>query len=173
MRRRDLLAGAAAMASLGGAEATAQVENDQIKGTPLPLQQYEPKSMLHVKETRVERARFPVVDFHTHITWSDTLGGNESKIVFNATPEELLAVMDRKNIGRMVDLTGGYGKGVEKSVGGLAKAHPDRFTVFTEPWWSKTPEPGYPKFQAEEIERAHAAGARGIKVLKTLGLYLR
>jgi len=39
-------------------------------GQPLPLADYEPKSTLHAEETRVERAAFPVVDVHTHITMS-------------------------------------------------------------------------------------------------------
>jgi hypothetical protein len=36
----------------------------------LALEDYEPKSMLHVAETQVPRARFPVIDFHTHLSWS-------------------------------------------------------------------------------------------------------
>ena len=36
---------------------------------PLPLTEFEPKSMLHVAETHVARARFPVIDFHTHVSW--------------------------------------------------------------------------------------------------------
>src|SRR5205807_759532 len=51
--------------------------------------------------------------------------------------------------------------------------HPDRFLTFTEPWWERSNQPGYSQFQADEIARAHKAGARGLKVLKTLGLYLR
>lgn len=138
----------------------------------LPLPEFEPKSMLHVAETHVERAKFPVIDFHTHISWGDNMAGKEA-VSFPAPAAELLAVMDRRNIRTMVDLTGGYGKGLEKSIATLQKPHPDRFIVFTEPWWSKAPEPGYPQFQADQINRAHQAGARGIKVLKTLGLYLR
>ena len=38
--------------------------------TPLDLSQYEPKSMLQVHESHVERAKFPVIDFHTHISVS-------------------------------------------------------------------------------------------------------
>jgi predicted TIM-barrel fold metal-dependent hydrolase len=45
--------------------------------------------------------------------------------------------------------------------------------VFTEPWFSKIVEPNYAQFQADQIERAKKLGAKGIKVLKTLGLYLR
>ncbi len=36
----------------------------------LPLAQFAPKSMLHVEETPVERARFPVIDIHTHLTFA-------------------------------------------------------------------------------------------------------
>src|SRR5262249_8796350 len=35
---------------------------------PLPLSEFQPKSMLHVEETRVPRARFPAIDFHTHVS---------------------------------------------------------------------------------------------------------
>ena len=45
--------------------------------------------------------------------------------------------------------------------------------VFTEPWYTRVAEPDYPKFQAEQIARAREVGARGLKVTKTLGLYLR
>jgi len=138
----------------------------------LPLTEFEPKSMLHVQETQVERAKYPVIDFHTHISWGDNMAGKEA-VRFPAPASELLAVMDRRNLRMLVDLTGGYGKGLEKTIATLQKPHPDRFIVFTEPWWSKAPEPGYPQFQADQIARAHQAGARGIKVLKTLGLYLR
>ena len=37
----------------------------------------------------------------------------------------------------------------------------------------KLPSEGYAQFQADQIVRAQALGARGLKVLKTLGLYLR
>ena len=73
----------------------------------------------------------------------------------------------------MVNLTGGRGAGLEQVIKQFDAAHPGRFVSFTEPWWNRAHEPGYPAFQAEQIERAHKAGARGLKVLKNLGLYLR
>ncbi len=92
---------------------------------------------------------------------------------FLATPESVLPVMDRKNIKIMVNLTGGSGKGLEEAVQRFQQPHPDRFLTFTEPSWDHSNQPDYSKFQADEIEHAHKAGARGLKVLKTLGLYLR
>ncbi len=50
---------------------------------------------------------------------------------------------------------------------------PTRFSVFVQPWWNRLREPGYPQFQADEIVKAQRLGARGLKILKTLGLRLR
>jgi predicted TIM-barrel fold metal-dependent hydrolase len=134
--------------------------------TPLALKDFQPKSMLRVPERKVARAKFPVIDVHTHLSRSD---GTR----FLATPQELLEVMDRKHVRMMVNLTGGNGAGLASSIKQFEKAAPGRFLTFTEPSWSRLLEPGYPRAQADEIEKAKQAGARGLKVLKTLGLFLR
>jgi predicted TIM-barrel fold metal-dependent hydrolase len=144
--------------------------------TPLALSEFQPKSMLHVRETRVAHPRFPVIDVHAHLSFLATSKHGVSlgeKMHYPAPPEEILAVMGRKNIQTMVDLTGGVGKGLEEVIRKFQTAYPGRFLVFTEPWWEHFNEPGYSKFQADQIERAHTVGAKGLKVTKTLGLYLR
>jgi predicted TIM-barrel fold metal-dependent hydrolase len=173
MNRRHLikmLPGAALASPLGWAQNQKSAAPTRSAG--LPLEQFEPKSMLHAKETHVARARYPVIDFHTHITWSGELTGKD-EVNWTAKPADLLPVMDSKNIRMMVDLTGGYANGLNEAIRILQTPHPDRFSVFTEPWWSKIENPTYAQFQADQIEAAHKAGARGIKVLKILGLYLR
>lgn len=145
-------------------------------GDELQLKDYRPRSMLHVKATGVERAKYPVIDVHTHLSWSSKSAKGVSLAEerrFLATPEELLAVMDRRNIRALVNLTAGFGAGLRDSVRRYDKAFPGRFYSFTEPWYSRFPDPDYPKFQARAIEQAHRDGARGLKILKTLGLYLR
>ena len=137
-------------------------------GCPLPLADFQPRSMLHVAEHKVLRARFPVIDIHTHLGWSK---GEE--VSFLATPAELLPVMDGKNVRTMVNLTGGSGAGLAQSIRTFEGAAPGRFLTFTEPSWHRVAQPGYAQWQADEIERAKRAGARGLKVLKTLGLFLR
>jgi predicted TIM-barrel fold metal-dependent hydrolase len=142
----------------------------------LSLDDFQPKSALHVPEHRIERPRVPVIDFHTHLTWSGRAAGgppNAEAITTIVPAADLLAVMDRKSVTRMVNLTGGRGAGLAETIARFDRSHPGRFLTFTEPWWARASEPGYPAFQAAEIERAHRAGARGVKVLKTLGLYLR
>ena len=168
MNRRDLLL------SLGSTVAlprTLQAKAVTAKDA-LPVEQYQPRSMLHAPETKVERAAFPVIDFHTHITMCGELEG-PGKIRFAATAEECLAVMDHTNIRAMVNLTGGYGENLQQAIDRLQSAHPGRFIVFTEPAWSKAADSDYPRVQADLIEDAHRRGAKGLKVLKILGLYLR
>ena len=81
--------------------------------------------------------------------------------------------MDRRNLRMLINLTGGYGDGMGQSITEYDNAHPGRFLSFTEPWFSRAEEPRYPQFQADRIEAARNEGAGGLKVLKTLGLYLR
>ena len=148
-------------------------ESERRPGKPkLALEDYEPKSMLQVPETKVPRARFEVIDFHTHLSWSGRRG-RVTEAHNNATAEEVLPVMDRKNVKMMVNLTGGYGKVLEQTINYWQKPYPDRFVVFTEPWFERITDPGYPQFQADKIAQAQTLGARGLKLLKTLGLYLR
>ena len=156
-------------------KANAQAERPPAP-KPLDLSQYEPKSMLHVSESHVERAKFPLVDIHTHISASTK---SEAGVELAADrqylgmPQELLAVMERKNIRAMVNLTGGYEKGLAETVVRYDRAYPGRFYTFAEPSYSRFKERDYPKLQAQAIEQAHRDGARGLKILKTLGLYLR
>jgi len=138
----------------------------------LPIEQFQPRSMLHAQETKVPKAAFPVIDIHTHITHAGGLDG-PGDIRFAASAEECLAVMDRKNIRTMVNLTSGYGANLQQAIDKLQVAHPGRFIVFTEPAWSKAADADYAKTQADLIADAHRRGAKGLKVLKTLGLYLR
>jgi predicted TIM-barrel fold metal-dependent hydrolase len=132
--------------------------------------------MLKVSATRVPRARFPVIDFHTHLGSSaKSIGGvaHGEERKFRAPASELLPVMDRVNLQTMVNLTGGVGSGLRESIAQYQTAHPGRFVTFTEPRWSAINTPTYARDQAQEIEGASRLGARGVKVLKTLGLYLR
>jgi predicted TIM-barrel fold metal-dependent hydrolase len=172
------LAGSAGLLAGGHARrAQAQaVAEAPARTPPLPLADFQPRSMLHVPVTNVERARFPVIDVHTHLGWRAKSRGGVSvgeEMRFLATPQELLAVMDRRNVQTMVNLTGGVGAGLQASIRQYEQPAPGRFVTFTEPSFYRVQEPGFAQWQGEEIARAKAAGARGVKVLKTLGLFLR
>ena len=140
--------------------------SQQSKPAPLALTEFEPKSMLHVAETRVARARFPVIDFHTHVS--------RRRAQQPAVPAaELVKTMDAVNLHTMVNLTGGAGEDLADAIRSFDRAFPRRFVSMTEPTWTRAGEPGYAAWQADEISKAKTAGAVGLKILKTLGLYLR
>jgi predicted TIM-barrel fold metal-dependent hydrolase len=181
LNRREWLAvtsGGFVLPAIGSNTAVADRSRQQPARSSgsLPLDEFQPESTLKVRVTRIERPRYPVIDVHTHLSFSGRTGAgaeDPQAVTVRASPSEVLAVMDRKGLQVMVNLTGGRGAGLEQMVRDFQRAHPGRFLVFTEPWWSRAEDVDYPKFQAAEIEKAAKAGARGLKVLKTLGLYLR
>ncbi|HEU0276587.1 MAG TPA: amidohydrolase family protein [Rhodanobacteraceae bacterium] len=142
----------------------------------LRLDQFRPRSTLHARTTRIDKPAAPVIDAHTHLSWmARTRNGislGEAMIYF-AEPAELVALMDRKGIAAMINLTGGVGSGLEATIARFEHAAAGRFHTMTEPSLHLFTRPDYPKLQADAIARARDAGACGLKVLKTLGLYLR
>lgn len=137
------------------------------QNVPLRLTEFEPKSMLHVAETHVPRARFPVIDFHTHVS------PRPRSQRPTMPPAEIVRAMDAVNLHTMVNLTGGSGEELAATILNFDRAFPRRFVSMTEPTWTRASEAGYAAWQGDEIAKAKAAGAVGVKVLKTLGLYLR
>lgn len=176
-RRRWLAAfGLGTMSAMSAPGARAENAACPTDGQPLRLQDFRPTSMLHVQETRVATPRFPVIDVHTHLTFAK--GGprdaaSEDAIAFNTTAPDALRVMDKKGVRAVVNLTGGFGKGLEQAIAAFDRADPARFYTCTEPMWGACADPRYPQLQADAVEAAVRSGAKGLKVLKTLGLYLR
>lgn len=142
----------------------------------LRLVDFAPRSMLATKVTRLETPRFPVIDVHTHLTWMrNTRGGvslGEEMLQFTDAAT-LIPLMDRMGVRCMVNLTGGVGRGLEDSIERFDRAAPGRFVTMTEPSFHLFGESDFPARQADALEHAARAGARGLKLLKTLGLYLR
>src|SRR5258707_15215715 len=114
MKRRDLLA-ALGMAAVGPQTSAATGPTAPKQSQGLSIEQFQPRSMLHAKETHVPRAAFPVIDIHTHITHAGGLNG-PGTLRFAASAEECLAVMDRKNIQTLVNLTSGYGENLQQAI---------------------------------------------------------
>ncbi len=171
--------GTAAAAGTAGNARAAQGSDKQkrpVGNAQLDLKDYQPRSALHVPETRVPRSRFPVIDIHTHLCFAAAGKNGVSlgeKRRYLAPPEEVLQVMDRKNLRTLVNLTAGFGAGLREAIQKYQTAHPGRFLTFVEPRWEDSNKPGFDRAQAEDLARAQQAGAKGLKILKTLGLYLR
>jgi predicted TIM-barrel fold metal-dependent hydrolase len=138
---------------------------------PITLPEFHPKSMLHVPEHPVARAKFPAIDVHTHLFGLRRKPGPDSP-EGRAELAQVAKYMDKCNLHTLLNLTGGNSEtlpAIRRSMSTFG----DKFLTAAEPAWSRASEPGYAQWQADEIAKCKREGAVAVKVLKTLGLYLR
>lgn len=127
----------------------------------LRLLDWHPKSQLVVKETKVLKPKYPVIDIHNHL-------GNLDNT------KQYLEEMDKAGVWKCVSLDG-------KSKDDFYIEHlkvsqsvsKDRFLVFFRPDFSNIDEPNYGEKEAEKLEKAVKMGVRGVKIAKYLGLSLK
>ncbi len=134
------------------------------KHMTLLLKDFDPKPMLHAAVHNVPRAKFPVIDVHNHV--NDAVGINGEKI----PPAEVVRRMDAANVQKIVILTGLWGDKLEAVIDNMMKPYPDRFMVFTQIDYSKIDDPNFAAESVAQLDDAVRRGARGVKVLKDLGL---
>ena len=147
-----LLVGAAALAA-----SAAVVAQD------LSIREYKPKSTLVVPAHPVPRAKYPVIDVHSH--HSRLTRDDYARVVRD---------MDALNLRVLVNLSGGSGEEMKGMLAMIAASPaPDRMVVFANPDFSDIDVPGYGRRAAARLEADVAAGARGLKIFKNLGLSVK
>ena len=162
-----------------GAAASPRVEAQTSVGSSsrMDLQEFQPKSMLVAAEHLVSRAKYPVIDVHTHVAGVFGRKRNADASEPSRESAEFLAQivqwMDQLNLQVLINLTGGTGELLKRNVAWLDGKYPGRFRNCVTPDYPRFKQPDYPKWQAEELARAKEAGAAGLKILKYLGLTLR
>jgi predicted TIM-barrel fold metal-dependent hydrolase len=148
-----LLVLAAVPAALSGA----------VLAQDLSIREYKPKSTLVVPAHPVPRAKYPVIDVHSH----------HSRL----TPDSYAQVvrdMDALNLRVLVNLSGGSGEGLKGMLAMIAASPaPDRMVVFANLDFSDLDLPGYGRRAAARLEADVAAGARGLKIFKNLGFSVK
>src|SRR5215467_9171492 len=80
------------------------------------IEEYQPTSTLVTKEHKIERAKFPFVDIHSH-HWNPTA----------EDVDRLVREMDTINLRVMVNLSGGTSEQLRRTVATMKGRHPDRF----------------------------------------------
>ena len=130
------------------------------------LKDFQPEPALHAAVHEIRRAKFPVIDVHTHTNDAAGIGDR-------VDPQEMIARMDRLNIKAIVILTGMWGDKLQTIIDDMVKPYPGRFLVFTQLDWSKIDDPNFSQLMVRQIDDSVARGARGLKVLKELGLGVR
>jgi predicted TIM-barrel fold metal-dependent hydrolase len=124
----------------------------------LSFEEYNPPSNLKVPEHPVARAKFPFIDIHSH-QWR--MGQKDLN--------KLAAEMDGLNMGLMVNLSGGSGKSIVDANENIKANQPNRFIVFANVSFSNVGEKDWGKIAATQLERDFKAGAKGLKIFKSLG----
>ena len=140
---------------------------DAAKRMTLLLKDFQPHPMVHLPIHEVPRARFSVIDMHNHV--NDAQGINSDKIA----PTEVIKTMDRANIKTIVILTGLWSEKLQGVLDSMVQPYPGRFIVFTQIDWSKIDDPQFSAKMVRQLDDAITRGARGLKVLKDLGLGVR
>ena len=130
----------------------------------LAVQEYTPRSTLVVPEHPVPRAKFPVVDVHSH----HRPGLSETRW------SRIVGEMDALNLQVLVNLSGGSGPSLASGVDVIKEsAHPGRMVFFANLDFSRGVRPGFGVRAAAQLERDVAAGAVGLKLFKSFGLTVR
>jgi predicted TIM-barrel fold metal-dependent hydrolase len=137
-------------------------------GADLRLADYRPRRMLRTAEYPDPPKRFPTIDAHNHL--GHDFGGGWA----DRDAPGLAAALDAAGLTGLVDLDGGWGEHLAQEIDRWQSPLPGRVAVFAgldyEMW---AQEPAFGELEARRLRDGVAAGARGLKVWKTLGLHAR
>jgi predicted TIM-barrel fold metal-dependent hydrolase len=104
-------------------DAFAQTKDSKEQGAaPNPADHWLSHPRVRLPVTKIHRARFPVIDCHTHF-W--VKGRHDPTLL-----EGYVAMMDRNNIAVSISLDGTLGAQLENHIRFLHNAHADRFVIF-------------------------------------------
>jgi predicted TIM-barrel fold metal-dependent hydrolase len=133
----------------------------------LRLRDYRPVAMVRRSLTDLpKRPPVPMVDAHNHLgRWH--AGDWEVPNV-----GALIAIMDEVGVQAIVNLDGMWGDELDSNLARYDRAYPGRFATFAR-WDARAIEAGAWDEIGEQLRDAFDRGAKGVKVWKNLGLYLR
>lgn len=146
---------------------------DGRDGRQLLLESFRPRPALRVPKHDVRRAKFPVVDVHTH--FRHKFRGSAAEL------DEWVRLMDRNNIAVCVSLDGQWDELLEEHSRLLWAKHKDRFAIFANIDWQGSGKaddpaswdcqrPDFARRVARQLADAKERGACGLKIFKQFGL---
>jgi predicted TIM-barrel fold metal-dependent hydrolase len=128
-----------------------------VKAGPMDsllLKDYTPASSLVVPRTPVAKARYPVIDVHTH--------SSMNRMKTSADVDAWVRRMDQVGVQLSVVFTEATGAEFDRQADLFLKPYPDRFQVYCGLDVSNIEAPDYPDRAARELERCYRRGARGV-----------
>lgn len=124
----------------------------------LLLKNYRPRSIYNIPVTKVPKAKYPVIDMHSH---------NYAKT--EAELAQWVKTMDQAGIEKTIILS--YSTGARfDSIYAIYSEYPNRFEVWCGFDYTGYKEPGWSEKAVKELERCYKSGARGIGELGDKGL---
>ncbi len=132
--------------------AAAQTSPEQIL-----LKDYRPRSIFKIPETYVEKARYPVIDVHSH-----------DYVPSDAGVDRWVKTMDAVGVEKTIILSGYTGARFDTAVAKYGR-HPKRFVLWCGIDFSGLRQPGFGPAAMAELERCHRAGATGVGELSDKG----
>ena len=138
---------------------SAAISNASIAQHPdsILLKNYRPQSIYKIPVTKIEKAKFPVIDMHSH-----------SYAKSAADIERWIALMDKYGIEKTLILSYTTGKKFD-SVYQVYSKYKDRFDVWCGFDYSAINEPGGVQKAVKELERCFRMGAKGVGELGDKG----
>jgi uncharacterized protein len=128
----------------------------------MDFEKYEPSSTLVVPENPVKKSKFPFIDIHNH-QW-----GMDNQDLSGITKQ-----MDALNMAVMINLSGGSGGKLKRSIENIRTTQPKRFIVFANIDFNGVGKPGWAESTANQLENDVKNGASGLKIFKDLGFSVR
>ncbi|MCK0145837.1 amidohydrolase [Arenibacter sp. F26102] len=125
----------------------------------MSFEEYNPVSTLKVPGEEIHKAKYPFIDVHGHQYQMPTQ---------DLSP--LISDMDKLNLGIMVNLSGGSGDRIKKSLENIKNHYPNRFAVFANVDFDGVGKPDWAEKAVAQLEADIKNGAKGLKVYKSLGL---
>jgi predicted TIM-barrel fold metal-dependent hydrolase len=123
----------------------------------LLLKDYRPQSIFKIPETHVDKARYAVIDMHSH-----------NYAHADADIERWVTTMDEVGLEKTIILSGNTGTKFDETLARYRK-YPKRFEVWCGIDYSGMDEPGYGALAVAELERCHKLGATGVGELSDKG----
>lgn len=157
-------------------DASPQVQKLPSIDLDLPLRDFQPSPRVTGKFTDLKRAKFPVVDVHSH--FYIRLRHDKDQL------DAFVELMDRNNVAVCVSLDGRLGNQLNEHRKYLWTKYKNRFAIFANVNWigngdRKDPaswdchEQDFARRTSLALEEAKTQGISGVKVFKTFGLGYR
>ena len=135
-----------------------------VQAQEMQWEDYAPRSTLVVEKHEVTRAKFPFVDAHAHQWGIAEMSGEEIAA--------MVADMDAMNMAVMVNLSGGTGEELQAKIAATDMHAPGRFVHYANIDFETLDDPDFGEKAAAQLEEDVRQGAKGLKIYKSLGMYI-